>query len=132
MKLHSHKEKNFLEFMNPSSLQIVKDCRTKFSNWRNLERNSSFNVCYFNVDKDTVEGKLSLIKRLDWRPGKKKKRRKCIDEYSKEINKYVKEKDENNANLILNNIVDNIKSIDNYSLIIQTIVKALKMITTRI
>jgi glutaminyl-tRNA synthetase len=60
-------------------------------------------------------------------PGKKKRqRRKCIDEYSKEINKYVKEKDENNANLILNNIVDNIKSIDNYSLIIQTIVKALK------
>jgi glutaminyl-tRNA synthetase len=62
---------------------------------------------------------------------KRKKRRKCIDEYSKEINKYVKEKDENNANLILNTIVDNIKSIDNYSLIIQTIVKALKMITTR-
>jgi glutaminyl-tRNA synthetase len=43
----------------------------------------------------------------------------------KEINKYVKEKDKNN-NLILNTIVDNIKSIDNYSLIIQTIVKALK------
>jgi glutaminyl-tRNA synthetase len=66
-------------------------------------------------------------------PGKKKrqkKKKKCIDEYSKEINKYVKEKDENNANLILNTIV-NIKSIDNYSLIIQTIVKALKMITTR-
>jgi glutaminyl-tRNA synthetase len=59
-------------------------------------------------------------------PGKKKaKRRKCIDEYSKEINKY-KRKGRNNANLILNTIVDNIKSIDNYSLIIQTIVKALK------
>jgi glutaminyl-tRNA synthetase len=56
-------------------------------------------------------------------PGRKRQRRKCIDEYSKEINKYVKEKDDN---LILNNIVDNIKSIDNYSLIIQTIKKALK------
>ena len=44
----------------------------------------------------------------------------------KEINKYVKEKDENNANLIIKNIVDNIKSIDNYSLIIQSLVKNIK------
>ena len=44
----------------------------------------------------------------------------------KEINKYVKEKEESNALLILNSIIDNIKSIDNYSLIIQTIVKNIK------
>jgi glutaminyl-tRNA synthetase len=63
--------------MNPSSLQIVKDCRTKFSNG-NLERNSSFNVCYFNVDKDTVEGKIVFNKTVGlkdaWEEkGKKKK-----------------------------------------------------------
>jgi glutaminyl-tRNA synthetase len=74
-----------------------------------------------------VEGKIVFKTRWIERclGRKRQKRRKCIDEYSKEINKYVKEKDENNANLILN-IVVNIKSIDNYSLIIQTIVKALK------
>jgi glutaminyl-tRNA synthetase len=44
----------------------------------------------------------------------------------KEINKYVKEKDENNAVLILNSVIENIKSIDNYSLIINTIVKNIK------
>ena len=44
----------------------------------------------------------------------------------KEINKYVKEKDESNASLILNSIIENIKSIDNYSLIIQTIIKNIK------
>jgi glutaminyl-tRNA synthetase len=44
----------------------------------------------------------------------------------KEINKYVKEKEDNNAKIILNAVVDNIKSIDNYSLLIQTIVKNVK------
>ena len=44
----------------------------------------------------------------------------------KEINKYVKEKDETAALIILKPIVDNIKSIDNYSLIINTIVKNIK------
>ena len=38
----------------------------------------------------------------------------------------MKEKEESNALLLLNSIVDNIKSIDNYSLIIQTITKNIK------
>jgi glutaminyl-tRNA synthetase len=84
---------------------------------------------YFNVDKDTVEGKIVFNKTVGlkdaWEKGKKKEENVLMNT-QKEINKYVKEKDENNANLILNTIVDNIKSIDNYSLIIQTIVKALK------
>jgi glutaminyl-tRNA synthetase len=50
---------------------------------------------------------------------KGKKEENLLMNTQKEINKYVKEKDENNANLILKNIVDNIKSIDNYSLIIK-------------
>jgi len=44
----------------------------------------------------------------------------------KELNKFVKEKDENAAEFILKPIVENIKSIDNYSLIINTIVKNIK------
>ena len=44
----------------------------------------------------------------------------------KEINKYVKEKDEKNMSLFLNTIVDNIKSIDNFSLLCQTLVKNVK------
>jgi glutaminyl-tRNA synthetase len=87
---------------------------------------------YFNVDKDTVEGKIVFNKTVGlkdaWKKKAKKKKNVLMNTQKKSI--YVKEKDENNANLILT-IVDNIKSIDNYSLIIQTIVKALKMITTR-
>jgi glutaminyl-tRNA synthetase len=44
----------------------------------------------------------------------------------KEINKYVKEKDALNADLMLENIVANIQSIDNFSLINQTVVKNVK------
>jgi glutaminyl-tRNA synthetase len=44
----------------------------------------------------------------------------------KEINKYVKEKDENAAEILLKPIIENIKSIDNYSLITQTIIKNIK------
>jgi glutaminyl-tRNA synthetase len=120
--------------MNPSSLQIVKGFVEPSLATAQSEKFQFQRLGYFNVDKDTVEGKIVFNKTVGLKDAweeKRQKRRKCIDEYSKEINKYVKEKDENNANLILNTIVDNIKSIDNYSLIIQTIVKALKMITTR-
>ena len=44
----------------------------------------------------------------------------------KELNKYVKEKEENTAEAILKLIVDNIKSIDNFSLIVNTIIKNIK------
>jgi glutaminyl-tRNA synthetase len=41
----------------------------------------------------------------------------------KEINKYVKEKEASNSDLILNNIVANIQSVDNFTLINQTVLK---------
>lgn len=59
--------------------------------------------------------------------GKKKAKKKKIllMNTQKEINKYVKEKDENNANLISKQHYIH-KSIDNYSLIIQSLVKNIK------
>jgi glutaminyl-tRNA synthetase len=44
----------------------------------------------------------------------------------KEINKFMKDKDLVNAKLIPENIINNIKSIDNYSLLCQTIIKNIK------
>jgi glutaminyl-tRNA synthetase len=57
---------------------------------------------------------------------KGKKEANLLMNTQKEINKYVKEKDADNAILLLSNIVDNIKSIDNFSLINQTLVKNVK------
>ncbi|MFV5690814.1 glutamine--tRNA ligase/YqeY domain fusion protein [Flavobacterium sp. LT1R49] len=126
----SHKEKNFLEFMNPSSLQIVKGfVEPSLATVQSDEKFQFQRLGYFNVDKDTTEGKIVFNKTVGLKDAweeKGKKEENLLMNTQKEINKYVKEKDENNANLILNTIIDNIKSIDNYSLIIQTIVKNIK------
>ncbi|TRX09696.1 glutamine--tRNA ligase/YqeY domain fusion protein [Flavobacterium gawalongense] len=126
----SHKEKNFLEFMNPSSLQIAKGfVEPSLATVASGEKFQFQRLGYFNVDKDTTEGKIVFNKTVGLKDAweeKGKKEENLLMNTQKEINKYVKEKDENNANLIINSIVDNIKSIDNYSLIIQTIVKNIK------
>ena len=126
----SHKEKNFLEFMNPSSLQIVKGfVEPSLATVQSGEKFQFQRLGYFNVDKDSIEGKIVFNKTVGLKDAweeKGKKEENLLMNTQKEINKYVKEKDENNANLILKNIIENIKSIDNYSLIIQTIVKNIK------
>ncbi|RTZ02251.1 glutamine--tRNA ligase/YqeY domain fusion protein [Flavobacterium sp. RSP49] len=126
----SHKEKNFLEFMNPGSLQIVKGfVEPSLATVQSGDKFQFQRLGYFNVDKDSTEGKIVFNKTVGLKDAweeKGKKEENLLMNTQKEINKYVKEKDENNANLILNNIVTNIKSIDNYSLIIQTIVKNIK------
>jgi glutaminyl-tRNA synthetase len=126
----SHKGKNFLEFMNSNSLEIIKgfvepslvtaDAGDKFQFQR---------LGYFNVDKDSKEGKLVFNKTVGLKDAweeKGKKEANLLMNTQKEINKYVKEKDADNAILLLGNIVDNIKSIDNFSLINQTLVKNVK------
>lgn len=126
----NHKEKNFLEFMNSSSLQIVKGfVEPSLSDVKADEKFQFQRLGYFNVDKDTSEGKIVFNKTVGLKDAweeKGKKEENLLMNTQKEINKYVKEKDENNADLILNSIIENIKSIDNYSLIIQTIVKNIK------
>ena len=126
----SHKEKNFLEFMNPNSLQIVNGfVEPSLASVQSGDKFQFQRLGYFNVDKDSTESKIIFNKTVGLKDAweeKGKKEENVLMNTQKEINKYVKEKDENNANLILNTIVANIKSIDNYSLIIHTIVKNVK------
>jgi glutaminyl-tRNA synthetase len=58
--------------------------------------------------------------------GKGKKESNLLMNTKKEINKYVKEKEASNSDLILNNIVANIQSVDNFTLI-RLLLKTLKM-----
>ena len=126
----SHKEKNFLEFMNPNSLQVIKGfVEPSLATVKADEKFQFQRLGYFNVDKDSVEGKIIFNKTVGLKDAweeKGKKEENLLMNTQKEINKYVKEKEESNALLLLNSIVDNIKSIDNYSLIIQTITKNIK------
>ena len=126
----SHKEKNFLEFMNPNSLQIS----TGFvePSLQTVQAGDKFQfqrLGYFNVDKDSTSEKLVFNKTVGLKDAweeKGKKEENVLMNTQKEINKYVKEKDASAAESILKTIVDNIKTIDNYSLVNQTVVKNIK------
>ena len=126
----SHKEKNFLDFMNKTSLEVVKGFVEP--SLANVKANDKFQfqrLGYFNVDKDSTGSKLVFNKTVGLKDAweeKGKKEENLLMNTLKEINKYVKEKDANAADIILKPIVDNIKGIDNYSLIINTIVKNIK------
>lgn len=126
----SHKEKNFLEFMNVNSLSVVKGFVEPSLNEVQVGDNFQFQrLGYFNVDKDSKSGNLVFNKTVGLKDAweeKGKKEQNLLMNTQKEINKYVKEKDQNAADLILDYIIENIKSIDNYTLINQTIVKNIK------
>jgi glutaminyl-tRNA synthetase len=126
----SHKEKNFLEFKNANSLEIVKGfVEPSLATAISGDKFQFQRLGYFNVDKDSTVGKLVFNKTVGLKDAweeKGKKEANLLMNTQKEINKYVKEKEETNANLLLKNIIDNIHSIDNYSLINQTVVKNVK------
>ncbi len=126
----SHKEKNFLEFMNSNSLQIVKGfVEPSLANVKSGDKFQFQRMGYFNVDKDSTPEKLVFNRTVGLKDAweeKGKKEENLLISMQKEINKYVKEKDAAVANVTLDAIIETIKSIDNFSLICQTIIKNVK------
>ena len=126
----SHKEKNFLDFMNKSSLDIVKGfVEPSLADVKPNDKFQFQRLGYFNVDKDSIASKLVFNKTVGLKDAweeKGKKEENLIVNIQKEINKYVKEKDESVAENLLIPIIENIKSIENYSLIVNTIIKNIK------
>jgi glutaminyl-tRNA synthetase len=126
----AHKEKNFLDFMNKSSLEVVKGfVEPSLADAKSNDKFQFQRLGYFTVDKDSSVSKLVFNKTVGLKDAweeKGKKEENLLMNTLKELNKFVKEKDENTAESILKPIVENIKSIDNYSLIINTILKNIK------
>jgi glutaminyl-tRNA synthetase len=126
----SHKEKNFLDFMNKTSLEIVKGfVEPSLADVKPNDKFQFQRLGYFNVDKDSSTSKLVFNKTVGLKDAweeKGKKEENLLMNTLKEINKYVKEKEATAAEIILKPIIENIKSIDNYSLIINTILKNIK------
>ncbi|MGL2999786.1 glutamine--tRNA ligase/YqeY domain fusion protein [Flavobacterium sp. RSSB_23] len=126
----SHKEKSFLEFVNPSSLQIVTGyVEPSLQDAVSGTHYQFQRLGYFSVDKDATDSKLVFNKTVGLKDAweeKDKKESNLLMNTQKEINKYVKEKDDNVASTLLASIVNNIESIDNYSLLTQTVTKNIK------
>ena len=126
----SHKEKNFLEFMNPNSLQIANGfVEPSLASVKPGDKFQFQRMGYFNVDKDSTPEKLVFNRTAGLKDAweeKGKKEENLLMSTQKEINKYVKEKEDAVANGTLDAIIETIKSIDNFSLICQTIIKNVK------
>ena len=126
----SHKEKNFLDFMNKSSLEVVNGfVEPSLAVAKTGDKFQFQRLGYFNVDKDSTASKLVFNRTVGLKDAweeKGKKEENLLMATQKEINKYVKEKDSTVAEIILQPIIENIKSIDNFSLLVQTITKNIK------
>jgi len=126
----SYKDKNFLDFINPNSLQVsVGFVEPSLQNVQPGDIFQFQRLGYFNVDKNSTTEKLVFNKTVGLKDAweeKGKKEENLLINTQKEINKYVKEQDSSVAKLIFNSIIENIKTIDNYSLITKTIVKNIK------
>ncbi len=126
----SHKEKNFLEFMNSNSLQVVKGfVEPSLATVKPGDKFQFQRMGYFNVDKDSTTEKLVFNRTVGLKDAweeKGKKEENLLISMQKEINKFVKEKDDAVANGTLDAIIETIKSIDNFSLICQTVIKNIK------
>ncbi len=122
----SHKEKNFLEFMNTSSLETVKGfVEPSLADGKVGDQFQFQRLGYFIVDKDTTTSKLVFNKTVGLKDAweeKGKKEENLLMNSLKEINKYFR-LDYKERRVIQNTIKENIKSIQNFSLLINSINK---------
>ncbi|CAM3843551.1 glutamine--tRNA ligase/YqeY domain fusion protein [Flavobacterium branchiophilum] len=126
----SHKEKNFLSFINQKSLQTV----TAFvePSLQNVEAGQHFQfqrLGYFVVDTYVTTSKLVFNKTVGLKDSWEEKGKldaNLLMNTQKEINKYVKEQNHIHAQIILDIIIKNIQSIENFSLLHQNIIKNIK------
>ncbi|ESU24147.1 glutaminyl-tRNA synthetase [Flavobacterium enshiense DK69] len=117
----THKDKNFLDFVNPNSLKTV----TGFvePGLADAKEGDSFQfqrTGYFCVDKDSTSENLVFNKTVDLKDSweeKGKKEENTINNSLKEINKYFKVNTDEERAAIENTIGENIKTINNYSLL---------------
>jgi glutaminyl-tRNA synthetase len=117
----SHKEKDFLDFMNANSLQIIKGfVEPSLSTAKSGDKFQFQRIGYFNVDKDSTAEKLVFNKTVGLKDAweeKGKKEENSINNGLKEINKYFKVATGEERIAIRKAIGETLSGIANYSLL---------------
>ncbi len=117
----SHKEKNFLDFMNSNSLQIVNGfVEPSLSTAKSGDKFQFQRLGYFNVDKDSTDSKLVFNKTVGLKDAweeKGKKEENSINNSLKDINKYFKVATREERIVIRKAIGETLSGISNYSLL---------------
>ncbi len=117
----THKEKDFLEFVNPESLKVVTGFVEPSLKEASAESKFQFQrLGYFTVDKDSSAACLVFNKTVglkDTWEEKGKKEESAINNSLKEINKYFKVETAQERDEIESRIAQNIQSVGNFSLL---------------
>ncbi len=117
----SHKEKNFLDFMNANSLQITKGfVEPSLSSAKWNDKFQFQRLGYFSVDKDSNTEKLVFNKTVGLKDAweeKGKKEENSLNTALKEINKYFKVETREERIAIRKAIGETLAGIANYSLL---------------
>jgi glutaminyl-tRNA synthetase len=115
-----HKEKDFLEFVNPDALKVITGYVEPSLLTAQVEDKFQFQrLGYFTVDKDTTAENLVFNKTVGLKDAweeKGKKEENAINNSLKDINKYFKV-DAENQKAIEQSIAQNIQSISDFSLL---------------
>ena len=123
----SHKEKNFLEFINPNSLQVITAFVEPSLAKANVGDQFQFQrLGYFAVDKDSTSSKLVFNKTVGLKDAweeKGKKDTNAINNALKDINKYFKVATDEERTTIREAIGGTLKEIVNYSLLLSSFKK---------
>jgi glutaminyl-tRNA synthetase len=117
----SHKEKDFLDFMNSNSLQLINGfVEPSLSTVKSGDKFQFQRIGYFNVDKDSTAEKLVFNKTVGLKDAweeKGKKEENSINNALKEINKYFKVATREERIAIRKAIGETLSGIANYSLL---------------
>jgi glutaminyl-tRNA synthetase len=125
----SHKEKDFLEFVNPNSLQIVTGFVEPSVQEAAVEDKFQFQrLGYFTLDKDSTPSNLVFNKTVGLKDAweeKGKKEENAITNSLKEINRFFKATTQKERQEISTQVAANLEGIHNFSLLQNTIKKNL-------
>ena len=123
----SHKEKDFLEFVNPDSLKTTRGfVEPSLASAQNEDKFQFQRLGYFTVDKESTSQKLVFNKTVGLKDAweeKGKKEENSINNSLKEINKYFKVDTQEERTQIENTIGESIKALTNFSLLQNTFKK---------
>jgi glutaminyl-tRNA synthetase len=123
----SHKEKNFLDFMNPNSLQVITAYVEPSLATVSIGDQFQFQrLGYFAVDKDSTSSKLVFNKTVGLKDSweeKGKKDTNAINNALKDINKFFKVTSVEERTIICEAIGGTLKEISNYSLLLSSFKK---------
>jgi glutaminyl-tRNA synthetase len=123
----THKGKDFLEFVNPNSLQVVTGyLEPSLKEAKNEDKFQFQRLGYFTVDKDSTDKKLVFNRTVslkDTWEEKGKKEENIINNSLKEINKYFKVATQEERNAVEKTIGNELTNVANFSLLQNTFKK---------